>query len=308
MEVTSLDLGADTCRGIWLRNGWYWHVDTLLVANGAWMRELLPVPIQPHKGQSIALRMPANQPPLLKRVLFGQDSYICPKPADGRIIIGATVEPGAYDANVTPAGMLHILSHAVQLVPALAQLPIESTWAGLRPTTPDKAPILGSTGRWKNVLVAADYWRNGVLLAPKTGQLLASLMVQMKKQKQNQQEQQSQPLVVQLPDATDQALLEAFGWDRFVSRPTAAAVTARYAASMHPVQGRTAGPGVAAAVGTELGSYSTARSAAAERANDRAFFCNPRTMRNPTTTTPWNEPPPWDDKMPRHLSCGTAVV
>ena len=84
------------------------HFGRQLPANGAWMRNLLPVSIESHnKGQSLSLRMPKNQPPLLKRVLFAQDSYIVPK-ADGRIVIGATVEAGSFDPNVTPAGMMHI--------------------------------------------------------------------------------------------------------------------------------------------------------------------------------------------------------
>jgi glycine/D-amino acid oxidase-like deaminating enzyme len=115
-EVTSLDLSDGTCHGLWLKNGKYIKAKKILIANGAWMRNLLPVPVSPHKGQSLSLRMPLNQPPLLRRVLFAQDCYIVPK-ADGNIIVGATVEAGSYDSNVTPAGLMHILQHALQLVP-----------------------------------------------------------------------------------------------------------------------------------------------------------------------------------------------
>ena len=250
-EVTSLDLVDGHCRGLWLASGKYLKVKSVLVANGAWMRNLLPVPIEPHKGQSISLRMPSDAPPMLRRVLFAQDTYIVPK-ADGRIVVGATVEAGSYDANVTPAGLMHIMMHALQLVPALADLPLEETWVGLRPTTPDKGPILGKTP-WDNLFLAGGYWRNGVLLAPKTGQLLALLI-------------SGHPL-----SPSDQALLDAFAWDRFTSPERSATVAAdtRYAASMHPIHRRSRN-GVAAAVGTELGSYSSARSAAEERSQDRS--------------------------------------
>ena len=253
-EVTSLDLGDGECRGLWLKNGKYFKVKSLLIANGAWMRNLLPVPIEPHKGQSLSLRMPPDQPPLLRRVLFAQDSYIVPK-ADGRIVIGATVEAGSYDPNVTPAGLLHIMTHALQLVPALKDLPVENTWVGLRPTTPDKGPILGKTP-WNNLFLAGGYWRNGVLLAPKTGQLLASLMSGL-------------PL-----SPADEDLVSAFGWDRFTSKDGGAALAAssRYAASMHPIHSRASGSGVAASVGTELGFYSSARSATSERETDRQML------------------------------------
>jgi len=219
------------------------------------MRNLLPVPLEPHKGQSLSLRMPGDRPPILRRVLFGGDSYIVPK-ADGRIVIGATVEAGSFDSNVTPAGIMHVLSHALQLVPGLADLPIEETWAGLRPTTPDKGPILGETP-WENLFMAGGYWRNGVLLAPKTGQLLATLIA-------NKGNGDALP-------GDDQTMLEAFAWDRFTSPEGGKrmAANSRYAASMYPVHRRKSGTGVAAAVGTELGSYSTARSAGEERSLDR---------------------------------------
>jgi thiazole synthase len=251
-EVQSLDLLNGECRGLYLQSGKYIKTKSVLVANGSWMRQLLPVPIEPHKGQSISLKMPTDKPPILKRVLFAQDSYIVPK-SDGRIVVGATVEAGSFDPNVTPAGIMHILHHALQLVPGLGDLPIEETWAGLRPTTPDKGPILGKT-QWNNVFLAGGYWRNGVLLAPKTGQMLA------------------QVIAGQELSPSDQALLDAFGWDRFTSIEGGKkmAMNARYAASMHPVHRRAQGAGIAAAVGTELGSYSTARSSSQERAKDRA--------------------------------------
>ncbi len=217
------------------------------------MRNLLPVPITPHKGQSFSLRMPTNTEPVLSRVLFAQDTYIVPK-ADGRIVVGATVEAGSFDPNVTPTGLMHCMSNAMQLVPGLGDLPVEETWAGLRPTTPDKGPILGRT-RWDNLFIAGGYWRNGVLLAPKTGQLIGDLV---------------------LNDGTsldddDEILLEAFKWDRFTESGGGKKLAAntRYAASMHPVHKRSSGMGVAAAVGTELGFYSGAGAATQERQKDR---------------------------------------
>ena len=223
---------------------------SILVANGSWMRNLLPVPVVPHKGQSFSVRMPADSPPILSRVLFAQDTYIVPK-ADGRIVVGATVEAGSFDPNVTPAGLMHCMSNAAQLVPALADLPIEETWVGLRPTTPDKGPILGETP-WDNLFLAGGYWRNGVLLAPKTGQLVGDLIAG------NLSEE-------------DEALIGAFSWDRFTAEGGGdkLAADARYAASMHPVHRRSSGAGVSAAVGTELGFYSGAGEAKEERARDR---------------------------------------
>ena len=214
------------------------------------MRNLLPVPIVPHKGQSLSLRMPPNQPPLLNRVLFAQDTYVVPK-ADGRIIVGATVEPGSFDPAVTPAGIMHCIENAVRLMPELANLPMEECWAGMRPTTPDKLPILGKTS-WDNLYIAGGYWRNGVLLSPKTGQLMGDL-------------------INGCLSPEDEELLELFSWERFVTKEggTKLAVTSRYAASLYPTQRRAKGFGVSTSVGTELGFYSGAHAATEERKKDR---------------------------------------
>jgi len=250
----SLELGGGKCQGIRLDDGRILSANSVVVANGSWMRNLLPVPITPHKGQSFSLRMPKDTEPILSRILFAQDTYIVPK-SDGRIVVGATVETGTFDSNVTPVGMIHCMSNAMQLVPSVGELTVEESWAGLRPTTPDKGPILGRTS-WDNLFIAGGYWRNGVLLAPKTGQLIADLVI-------NNGDV--------LGNEDDEALLTAFNWDRFTAqgRGKELAANTRYAASMHPVHRRASGVGIAAAVGTELGFYSGANAASEERKKDR---------------------------------------
>ncbi|GMH87251.1 hypothetical protein TrVE_jg2211 [Triparma verrucosa] len=222
----------------------------VVVANGAWMRELLPVPVQPHKGQSFSVRAPEG---FLDRVLFASDTYIVPK-SDGRIVIGATVEPGSYDPAVTVGGLMHCFNAACRLVPGIKDLEVEETWSGLRPTTPDKAPILGETP-WENVHIAGGYWRNGVLLAPKTSQLIVD------------------SIEGRLSDS-DSVLLSAFKWDRFLDPEGGAkiAVASRYASQMHPVYYKSEGVGVSSSVGSELGLYEGAGAAVNERARDRELL------------------------------------
>ncbi|KAL7551753.1 hypothetical protein ACHAWF_014934 [Thalassiosira exigua] len=259
-EVKSLEMGGGRCRGVHLANGRTLVPEAVVVANGSWMRQLLPVPVTPHKGQSLSLRMPRGAPPILSRVLFAQDTYIVPK-SDGRIVVGATVEPGRYDGDVTPAGMMHCLSEATRLMPSLADLPVEETWAGLRPTTPDKGPILGPAGTWDNVYLAGGYWRNGVLLAPKTGQLVGDLVTNGGDVEKLSEE--------------DRALIKAFSWERFTEPGggETLAANARYAAQFYPVH-RRSDEGVAAAVGTELGFYEGAGAARGDRARDRKALFN----------------------------------
>jgi len=254
-EVKSLEMNEGTCTGVHLANGKVYSPKSIIVANGSWMRNLLPLPVTPHKGQSFSLRMPPNKEPILSRVLFAQDTYIVPK-ADGRIIVGATVEPGRFDGDITPEGMMHCLSEATRLIPGLGELPIEESWAGLRPTTPDKCPILGGTEQWDNVYLAGGYWRNGVLLAPKTGQLIGDLII-------------NDGNMNELSD-DDQSLLKAFSWERFTTPGggKALAANSRYAATFYPVHKRST-DGVAVSVGTELGFYEGAAAAKGDRAKDR---------------------------------------
>ena len=86
-DVTAVE--GSTC-GVSLSDGRCYKGRDVVIANGSWMRELLPVPVQPHKGQSFSVRAPEK---FLERVLFASDTYVVPK-SDGRIVIGATVEPG----------------------------------------------------------------------------------------------------------------------------------------------------------------------------------------------------------------------
>ncbi|GMH62955.1 hypothetical protein TrRE_jg6087, partial [Triparma retinervis] len=211
---------------------------------------LLPVPIQPHKGQSFAVSAPKG---FLDRVLFAADTYIVPK-SDGRIIVGATVEPGVYDGDVTVGGMMHCFNAAARLLPGIKELKIVETWAGLRPTTPDKAPIFGETA-WDKVWVAGGYWRNGVLLSPLLGKALAERLSGLP-----------------VEGGLEYAFSE-FKWDRFLDpkQGRKMQIANRYMSEMHPVYYRS-DKGIASSVGQELGLYEGAKEAREERKSDRDFL------------------------------------
>lgn len=123
----------------------------VVLANGAWMQKLLPLPVFPVKGQMLSVRVPEGTTPL-SRVLFCDGCYIIPK-LDGRIVVGATVEEGVFDKSVTVEGIHQLTSRFRRICPDLAKFPIEETWTGLRPTTPDTLPVLGKTP-WQNLYVA----------------------------------------------------------------------------------------------------------------------------------------------------------
>ncbi len=147
-----------------------------VLAGGSWVSQLLPLPVRPIKGQMLALRMPnaLDQPLPLQRVLFAPRTYLVPR-QDGRLIIGATVEDQGWTPNNTPQGIQTLLQRAMCLYPALGNWPIEDYWWGFRPSTPDELPILGQSD-CENLILATGHYRNGILLAPVTAQLISDLI------------------------------------------------------------------------------------------------------------------------------------
>ncbi len=143
-----------------------------VLAAGAWSNQILPLPVNPRKGQMLSLRVPESITELpLNRVLFGENIYIVPR-RDRRIILGATSEDVGFTPGNTPVGIQNLLQQAIRLYPQLKDYPIQELWWGFRPTTPDELPILGSSP-CENLTLATGHHRNGILLAPITAKLIA---------------------------------------------------------------------------------------------------------------------------------------
>jgi glycine oxidase len=132
-------------------------------------------PTRPVRGQMLALR---SHQVKLKKVLRSEHGYIVPR-VDGRIIAGSTLENVGFAKETTPDGLRKIFEAAVALAPALADAEIVETWAGLRPGTPDQLPIIGPTDI-PGLLIATGHYRNGILLAPVTAQLIREWIVEEK--------------------------------------------------------------------------------------------------------------------------------
>lgn len=146
------------------------HASHILVAAGAWTHSLLPnIPVRSFKGQMLSLALPYDTrptQPALQHVLYSDNIYIVPREEDRPCYyVGATVEPDDFSTNTTAAGILTLLQNAIALVPSFEHYEIAETWAGLRPGTPDLAPVIGMT-TLPNVSVASGFYRNGILLAP----------------------------------------------------------------------------------------------------------------------------------------------
>ena len=149
----------------------------VVLAAGAWSGPLaetggLAVPVEPIKGQIVALGS-LMQPP--RHILWSGECYVAPK-VDGELVVGATEEHAGFDSRPTLSGMLQLATGATDMLPALGRLPILSQWGGLRPATPDRHPVIGAAPVVAGLYVATAHFRNGVLLGPLTGRLVADLL------------------------------------------------------------------------------------------------------------------------------------
>ncbi len=148
---------------------------TLVLAAGAWSRPLgqclgFDVPVSPLRGQILALGPQSPAP--FSHTIYTHGAYLVPR-ADGRIIAGATEERAGFAVATDDAAIAGLCAEASALVPTLAGWPLHSAWAGLRPVSADGLPLLGRVPGWDNVHVATGHGRNGILLTPITGALLA---------------------------------------------------------------------------------------------------------------------------------------
>jgi glycine oxidase len=152
------------------------EADAVVVAAGAWTglvpgSGLSPRQVRPARGQMVMLR---SRLPLLERVIFSEQGYLVPR-ADGHLLAGSTVEFQGFTKEVTASGLKSILALALEMVPGLADVPVVESWAGLRPYTEDHLPVLG-VGPLPGLFLASGHFRNGILLAPVTAEILSQVV------------------------------------------------------------------------------------------------------------------------------------
>ncbi|RZE88101.1 glycine oxidase ThiO [Streptomyces albidoflavus] len=148
----------------------------------AGLPEEVAVPVRPVKGQVVRLAVPeayrrgvaAFLGRTVRAVVRGSHVYLVPR-ENGELVIGATTEELGWDTTVTAGGVYELLRDAHELVPGLTELPFTEVRAGLRPGSPDNAPLLGPTAL-PGLHLATGHHRNGVLLTPVTGDVLADVL------------------------------------------------------------------------------------------------------------------------------------
>lgn len=141
---------------------------------GAWSGQVAPhdFPTRPVKGQMLCLITPSRE--LIRHLIRSPEVYLIPR-SDGRLLVGATVEEAGFDKRTDRATIQRLHRAALALVPKLTEAKILEDWAGLRPGTPDALPILGAT-ETLGYYVATGHFRDGILLAPITAQVMANVI------------------------------------------------------------------------------------------------------------------------------------
>lgn len=170
VKARSGGVEVETSSGV-LRAG---HV---VCAAGSWSSGLEiegaeRLPVRPVRGQLLVLR---DSPLPMLHNLWGPRCYVVPR-AGGVLLVGATVEEAGFDERATAAGARELLDAACELLPTAATAAFGEMRVGLRPATPDERPIIGASSRVEGLFYATGHYRNGALLAPLTGKVVADAL------------------------------------------------------------------------------------------------------------------------------------
>jgi glycine oxidase len=172
-HVTRVVASGERVTGVRLADGEVVEAGAVLVAAGAHAGGLGAVPVRPVKGQVLRLRDPQG-PGLVERTIRTHDAYLVPR-ADGRYIVGATMEERGFDTVPTAGAVFELLRDVSEVVPGVLELEVEELLAGLRPATPDNLPAIGR-GELEGLFWATGHYRNGILLSGLTGDLVAAAL------------------------------------------------------------------------------------------------------------------------------------
>ncbi|MBC8031936.1 MAG: glycine oxidase ThiO [Pyrinomonadaceae bacterium] len=186
-SVNSVTLARGRISGLETSRGFV-ATERIVIAAGAWSSLLtasdesgvlppdsaLPaLGIEPVRGQMLCFD---SNPAIFSHVVYSPRAYVVPR-RDGRLLAGSTTEHVGFDKQVTAEGVGSIHAAAMEISPGIGSLALKESWAGLRPRTPDGLPVLGAYAEIEGLFYAIGHYRNGILLAPITGELIADAVV-----------------------------------------------------------------------------------------------------------------------------------
>ena len=170
--VTRIVPHTDSCEMI-LEDKSRRTAQRVVLAAGAWVGKIAGArfarAVKPARGQLVSY---SSTP--LRHVAYGPRGYVVPR--SDSLIGGSTMEDVGFDSNTTPAGIKKVRAASEEICPVLESAHQVTAWAGLRPVTPDMLPIIGADPEYPSLLYACGHSRNGVLMAPLTGDIIADLV------------------------------------------------------------------------------------------------------------------------------------
>jgi glycine oxidase len=175
-RAEGLVVEGGSVRGVEVAGGERVSAPRVLAATGARLGgaplpEDVRPPVRPVKGEILRLRARPGERPC-ERIVASERVYVVPRAGD-EVVVGATVEDRGFDLRVTAGGVYELLREAYRALPEIAEMELVESAAGLRPATPDNAPVIGPTAV-DGLLVAGGHHRNGILLAPITATAIAA--------------------------------------------------------------------------------------------------------------------------------------
>jgi glycine oxidase len=181
-----LERSAGAVSGVGLVGGTTLLAGAVVLAAGTWSAQLAGLPagavpaVRPVKGQILRL-LPRDRTPTLTRtvrgIVQGASVYVVPR-QDRTVVVGATVEERGFDTEVTAGAVYELLRDAHRVVPGITEMTLGEASAGLRPGSPDNAPIVGRAAGdgVKGLVVATGHYRQGILLAPLTAAAVGAIV------------------------------------------------------------------------------------------------------------------------------------
>jgi len=175
-RINGFEIHGDRVTGLQSSAGQH-PINAAILCAGAWGGQLLAttgldLPLQPVRGQMIIIKTP---PGTVSRVILRGSRYLIPR-RDGRVLVGSTIEYCGFDQQTTPEAREDLYAAALEMAPVLADFPVEHHWSGLRPGSPSGVPYIGPHPVLTNLHSALGHFRNGLMLAPATAELIKNLV------------------------------------------------------------------------------------------------------------------------------------
>lgn len=170
-----LEYSGDKARAIRTVKNTRFEAEQFIFCSGAWTSRLLPdtgLEVSPVKGQMILFDA---IPGIVNRIVLNEGRYVIPR-RDGRIVAGSTLEYTDFDKSTTAEAKETLADIAIDMFPRLADYPVSHHWSGLRPGSSEGIPYIGRIPAYSNVFVNAGHFRNGLVLAPASVNLLTAIL------------------------------------------------------------------------------------------------------------------------------------